>query len=63
MKNIIINIGSDLFDGFYESIHCNSDEFIDVEMESARVLNLSHAFSNFTSLFISIINTSLCRNK
>lgn len=33
MKNIIINIGSDLFDGFYESIHCNSDEFIDVEME------------------------------
>lgn len=33
MENIIINISSDLFDGFYESIHCNSDEFIDIDIE------------------------------
>lgn len=39
MKNIITNISSDLFDGFYESIHCNSDEFIDVEMEDKDILD------------------------
>lgn len=39
MENIIINISSDLFDGFYESIHCNSDEFIDVEMEDKDILD------------------------
>lgn len=39
MENIIINISSDLFDGFYENIHCNSDEFIDVQMEDKDILD------------------------
>ena len=39
MENIIIEIGSNLFDGFYESIHCNSDEFIDSEMEDKAMLD------------------------
>ena len=39
MKNITIEIGSNLFDGFYESIHCNSDEFIDIEMEDKAILD------------------------
>lgn len=39
MENIVIEIGSNLFDGFYESIHCNSDEFIDIEMEDKAILD------------------------
>ena len=39
MENIVIEIGSNLFDGFYESIHCHSDEFLDVEMEDKAILN------------------------
>ena len=39
MENIIIEIGSNLFDGFYESIHCHSDEFIDYEMEDKAILD------------------------
>lgn len=39
MENIVIEIGSNLFDGFYESIHCNSDEFVDIEMEDKHLLD------------------------
>ena len=39
MENIVIEIGSNLFHGFYESIHCSSDEFIDIEMEDKAILN------------------------
>lgn len=39
MENIIMEIGSNLFDGFYESIHCNSDEFVDSEKEDKAILD------------------------
>ena len=38
MQDIVIEIGSNLFDGFYESIHCNCDEFIDYEHEDEAIL-------------------------
>lgn len=38
MENKVIEIGSELFYGFYESIFCNSDEFIDDEAYDKDIL-------------------------
>lgn len=40
MKSIIREIGSHHFPGFYESIFCYSDEFIDMESELANEFNI-----------------------
>ena len=34
-----LKMKNNLFDGFYESIHCSSDEFIDIEMEDKAILD------------------------
>ena len=45
-NNKIIEIGSNLFSGFYESIFCSSDDFIDDEIEDRGILKKLLYWSN-----------------